>query len=76
MIRPEGVEKIGPTKMDPKWIPPIKTVAKSREDAIQMDEQDAAVVRVYSDGSGKDGKIGAAALYQNSRVKSRVRMLL
>jgi ribonuclease HI len=42
-----------------------------------MDDEDSAAIQVYTDGSGKDGKIGAAAvLYKNGRKKSDLRFLL
>jgi hypothetical protein len=77
-LHPEVVEKIGPTRLNAKWKPAFKTrIAKTREEAIKMDEEDSAAVQVYTDRSGKDGLIGAAAmLYRNGRVKKRLRMLL
>jgi ribonuclease HI len=77
-INPEEVEKVEPTKMDPKWIPPYTVrVAKTREEAIKMDEDDAAAVQVYTDGSGKDGMIGAAAvLFRNGRKRRSLRLLM
>jgi hypothetical protein len=77
-IRPEEIESVGPGAMDSKWKPTFRTtVAESREEAIRMDEDDSAAVQVYTDGSGKDGKVGAAAvLYRNGRLKSSLRFLL
>src|SRR6202041_1502062 len=74
-IRPGDLEKVEPARISPKWKPPFRVaVAKSREEAIQWDEDDSAAVQVYTDGSGKDGKIGAAAvLYLNGRRRSAIR---
>jgi ribonuclease HI len=52
-------------------------VGSSREEAIKMDEEDAAAIQIYTDGSGKDRKVGAAAvLYRNGKKKSSLKYLL
>jgi len=52
-------------------------VAESREDGIAMDEDDTAATQIYTDGSGLDGQIGAAAvLYRNGRRIRSVRYWL
>jgi hypothetical protein len=70
-IRPEVVEKIRPTWPDPKWRLTFRTmIAKTKEEAKKMDDEDSAAVQVYMDGSGKDSMIGAAAvLYRNGVAK-------
>ncbi|KAF9040120.1 hypothetical protein BJ165DRAFT_1351311 [Panaeolus papilionaceus] len=43
--------------------PPIFSthIAETREQSIQDEERDESTVKIYSDGSGLDGKVGAAA---------------
>jgi ribonuclease HI len=68
-ILPERIETVDHVKADRGWRPTFKTrIAKSRDEAIEMDDVDSAAIQVYTDGSGIDGKIGAAAvLYRNGR---------
>ena len=77
-IAPEGIEKVDLVKADRNWKPGFPTkIAPTREDAIQMDEDDTAIWRVYTDSSGKDGWIGVAAvLYRNGRKVQSVRYQL
>ena len=37
-------------------------VAKTREDSIRIEKNDTADYRIYSDGSGQEDGIGAAAI--------------
>jgi ribonuclease HI len=77
-IQPELIEKVDPALADASWDPGFKIrIAASREDAIRMDEEDAAAIQVYTDGSGKDGMVGAAAvLYKNGQRRSAIRYRL
>ena len=38
------------------------TIAKSKEDSIKEEKRDDSDIRVYTDGSGYEGNVGAAAL--------------
>jgi hypothetical protein len=52
-------------------------VANSVEAAIMSAQQDNPDVKVFTDGSGMEGKIGASAvLYRNGRLKSTLRYQL
>ena len=77
-ISPAEIETVDPAKADRNWTPGFRTrIAEYREDAIQMDEDDTATWQIYTDGSGKDGMVGAAAvLYRNGRKIRSVRYQL
>ncbi|KAL1746881.1 hypothetical protein HDZ31DRAFT_61821 [Schizophyllum fasciatum] len=62
-LRPADVETITPARCPPSYIPPYSTsIAANKEDAKMADETDRALLRVYSDGSGYNGKAGASAV--------------
>src|ERR1700690_1244517 len=77
-IDPRELEKVEPAKVNPKWRPPFRVaIAPSREAAIKMDDDDAAAIQIYTDGSGMDGTVGAAAvLYRNRQQKRSLRFQL
>jgi ribonuclease HI/endonuclease/exonuclease/phosphatase family metal-dependent hydrolase len=77
-ISPATLETVDPVMADREWVPGFRTrVAASREAAILMDTDDVAPIQIYTDGSGKDGRIGAAAvLYRNGRKRRSLRYLL
>ena len=79
-IRPQLIETINTTRHDLQWIPSVKTrIVSNAEDAITDIERDNPDItgKVFTDGSGLDNKIGAAAvLYRNGRRKSSLRLLL
>ena len=68
-ISPARIETVDPAGAVRNWEPGFKMkIASSREEAIQMDDEDSAEWQVYTDGSGKDGKIGVAVvLFRNGR---------
>jgi ribonuclease HI/exonuclease III len=62
-IEPDKMEKIGHVGRDAGWTPICTTqIAKTLEEAHLEDEQDPAEIRIYTDGSGFDGHVGAAAV--------------
>ena len=62
-LKPHLVETIAATRMKPTWTPNLAIrVADTKQRAKEEDERDGARVRVYSDGSGLEGAIGAAAV--------------
>jgi ribonuclease HI len=71
-LKPHLVETIAATRMKPTWTPNLAIrVADTKERAKQEDEVDRARVKVYLDGSGLEGEIGAAAvLYRDGELKA------
>ena len=52
-----------PRSKHPLWEPPLSTyIPPSKDDACQADRDNEADIRIYMDGSGVDGHIGAAAI--------------
>ncbi|CAG7850839.1 SubName: Full=Uncharacterized protein {ECO:0000313/EMBL:CCA73447.1} [Serendipita indica DSM 11827] len=74
-----SMEKIDPSLKNPNLAYPFKlTIDKSRELAIERDKEISTQdVAIYTDGSGMEGMISAAAvLYRNGRRVKTVRCLL
>ena len=57
-----------------QWKPKATiNITNNVDKAIELLEQDTADVKVFTDGSGMEGKIGAAVvLYRNRRMKSNL----
>ena len=72
------METIAAARQGLKWEPDVAIrIADSKEKAKEEDLADQAHIKVYTDGSGIEGHIGAAAvLYRNGVLKSRRRMQL
>lgn len=77
-LQPDLMEKIAVSRQGPKWEPDVAIrITDSKEKAKEEDLGDQTVVKLYTDGSGIEGKIGAAAvLYRDGVLKSRRRMCL
>lgn len=71
-LRPSDIETISPTRREHEYITPHSThIEPTKEDALHAANRinASAPVRVYVDGSGYKGGIGAAAiLYEGTRV--------
>lgn len=62
-IPPSYVEKIGPRKRPPTYTPAFDAhIDESRKDSIENEGNDKSRIKIYTDGSGIDDKVGAAAL--------------
>jgi ribonuclease HI len=73
-LKPHLVETIAAVQMKPSWAPKLITrIADSKEMAKREDGEERARVRVYSDGSGMDGTIGAAAVLYRDSILKRVK---
>ena len=77
-LKPDLMEKIEAVRQGPKWEPDTALrVAESKEMAKEEDRMDENSIKVYTDGSGYKGNIGAAAvLYRNGVIKRKRRMRL
>ena len=77
-IKPHKLEIIDFRPRHPNWKPPLTTKIPPDKDEVQRAErEDEADIRIYTDGSGKDGKIGAAAvLYHGFRIPRTARFHL
>jgi len=62
-IRTNTLETIDTIRKGPRWRSPLKTeILPSKEEALRAEKEREVDVKVYSDGSGHDGGIGAAAI--------------
>lgn len=62
-INPEDIEMLIPARRSPATSCPYKVkIAASREDAIQEQAELQDEIQIFCDGSGLNGKIGAAAV--------------
>ena len=70
-LKPKLMEKIAAVQQGPKWEPDVAIrVAASKDMAKEEDRLDANSIKVYTDGSGFKGRIGAAVvLYRNGVLK-------
>jgi len=77
-IKPQLTETIRSVRQDTKWAPNLATrTAGTAEQAEKEDGDDQADIQVYSDGSGIEGKIGAAAvLYRDGVLQGELRFHL
>lgn len=75
-IQPTNMETIKPIRHTSKWTPPNAIhIASSKQVSIEEERDDDADICVYSDGSGIDGHIGAAAVlyrWRNNRTTKKV----
>jgi hypothetical protein len=77
-IDPDTTETILPVRKSPKWQPRIKThIAHSLGRAMADEALNPALIQIYSDGSGIDGMIGAAAvLYRHTDSNQTTKKVL
>ena len=77
-IEPDLLEKVDPAANDKAWKPGFTVkIAKTKGLAAVMDLEDSASIQIYTDGSGAEGHIGAAAvLYRNGQKVRSLRYYL
>ena len=67
------MEKIDAVVLGPKWQPVYTTcIASNNEEAINEAETDGADVKVFTDGSCRDGHVGAAAVLYRGGTENQV----
>jgi len=71
-IDPPSVETIEAVRRSPKWKSKLRThIATKQEKAVEEECNNRSDIRIYADGSGIEGNIGAAAvLYRNGKYRS------
>jgi hypothetical protein len=77
-IQPQNMETIKAVRFDTRWTPKVAIrITNDKDEAIANVNQDSLDVKVFTDGSGMKGKIGAAAvLYRYGRAKTELRYKL
>jgi len=61
-VNPGQMEKVQAIRKSPKWKPGVQVrIAESKEKVKEMEGNVEAEVKIFTDGSGLEGKIGAAA---------------
>jgi ribonuclease HI len=77
-IRPLYIETVKAIRYSTSWRPNVSTkITDNPDDAIRDLELDNSDLKIFTDGSGMEGNIGAAAiLYRNGRMKSSIRFKL
>ena len=77
-LKPQLLENVEAVRQEPKWESDVAIrIAGCKEVAKAEDLADEARIKVYTDGSGIEGMIGAAAvLYRDGVLKKKRRMRL
>ena len=77
-LKPSQMEKIEAVVLGLKWQPAYRThVASNKEQAIEEVETDEVDEKVFTDGSCRDGDVGAAAvLYRGGTEKQVVKLYM
>ena len=69
----DTIEKVQPARRRPNEIfPHSSNIAQSKEDSIRAHNECLQGTRIYTDGSGLNGKIGAAAILYRPNGNTRI----
>jgi ribonuclease HI len=73
-IQPQNIKTIKAVRYDTRWRPGIMTeIIVDADKAIEAIARDHPDIKVFTDGSGMEGKVGAGAvLYRNGRLKTKI----
>jgi hypothetical protein len=76
-LKPGLMEKVAAVRQGPKWEPDLAIRIMDNKEQAKEEEADGSQVKVYTDGSGYEGQVGAGAvLYRDGRIRRRRRMRL
>ncbi|KAG2119351.1 hypothetical protein DEU56DRAFT_691093, partial [Suillus clintonianus] len=74
---PSKIEKIEAVRHYPKWEPDVDTrIAETKERAVEEDKSATEDLRVYSDGSATEGKVGGAVVLMRGDEAELIGMIL
>jgi len=75
-IKPQCYETIMPDPHSPTYKKTFTlTIAESKEESIKEEKKDEADIRIYTDGSGYEGSIGATAVLYRKGVQEPMKTL-
>jgi ribonuclease HI len=70
-IQPECMETIQPIRQSPRWEFQGEVVILSGQEAVDFEAADQTALKIYTDGSGVEGRVGAAAVMFHKGLEVR-----
>jgi ribonuclease HI len=69
-LDPSRIEKVEAVRYDVGWkVGMGRVMANTKEEAIEKEVEDKANIKIYTDGSGIEGKVGAAAVLKREGIR-------
>jgi ribonuclease HI len=69
-LDPSRIEKVEAVRYDVGWKAEMgRVMANTKEAAIEKEAEDKANIKVYTDGSGVEGKVGASAVLKREGIR-------